>query len=322
MRKFPKPNIVVSKCLEFADCRYDGSRIPDKFVRDLKPFVRFNKVCPEVAIGLSVPREPIKILSSNKKNRLVQQTTGKDFTGRMQKFAAKFAGSLENIDGFILKGRSPSCGIKDVKIKSGRDGKITVGKGSGMFGGYMVGKFPDLAVEDEGRLSNFKIREHFLTRIFIFAAFREVFKSKKIAKLVKFQADNKLLLMAYNQKQLRILGRITANHEKHDIERVMSDYRENLYNAFKRLPRFTSNINVLMHALGYFSKKLSREEKQYFLELLENYRKGQLPLSALSGIIRVWIIKYKNEYLADQTFFEPYPVDLVLITDSGKGRDY
>jgi uncharacterized protein YbgA (DUF1722 family)/uncharacterized protein YbbK (DUF523 family) len=322
MRPFQIPNIVVSKCLGFAACRYNAAMIPDKFIHRLEPFVNFIQVCPEVEIGLPVPREPIKILAVKDKFRLVQISTGNDYTGKMHKFSNDFARALEDIDGFILKSRSPSCGIKDVKIKSGTDGKRTVGKGVGMFGGIMLERFPESAIEDEGRLNNFKIREHFLTKIFINARFRQVKKSGKMSELISFHAANKLLLMAYNQKQLRILGKITANQNKYKIDRILSDYQTNLHQAFKRLPRFTSNINVLMHAMGYFSEQLSREEKRYFLDLLDGYRNGQLPMSVLSGIIRIWIIKYKVDYLAGQTFFEPYPNDLVSITDSGKGRNF
>jgi len=320
VRSFAKPRVVVSKCLEFAACRYNGAKIPDKFIRQLEPFVSFKKVCPELAIGLGVPRDPIRILTYKNEYRLVQPATGKDLTSKMKIFTKKFSDALGEIDGFILKSRSPSCGIKDVKIKSGRDGKTLVGKGAGMFGGLIAERFPGLAVEDEGRLTNFRIREHFLTKIFLYADFREVKKARKIQKLIGFQANNKLLLMAYNQKQLRILGKIVANHEKHNIDRVLSDYQNNLYHALNKSPRYTSNINALMHALGYFSKQLLSEEKSYFLKSLDKYRNEQLPLSALTGIIRAWIIKYKNDYLAGQTFFEPYPNELISISDSGKGR--
>jgi uncharacterized protein YbgA (DUF1722 family) len=128
------------------------------------------------------------------------------------------------------------------------------------------------------------------------------------------------MLMAYSQKELRVLGRIVANHEKRKPDQVFADYETHLDQAMARAPRYTSNINVLMHGLGYFSRELSSPEKAHFLDLLELYRKAKIPLSAAVTVVRSWIARFQTEYLESQTFFEPYPTELVEITDSGKGR--
>jgi uncharacterized protein YbgA (DUF1722 family) len=101
---------------------------------------------------------------------------------------------------------------------------------------------------------------------------------------------------------------------------VFDRYAERFQHALGKPPRYTSNINVLMHALGYFSKELASKEKAFFLDSLERYRAGVLPLSALQYMVRSWIMRYETEYLMQQTFFLPYPEGLVDITDSGKGR--
>jgi uncharacterized protein YbgA (DUF1722 family) len=126
--------------------------------------------------------------------------------------------------------------------------------------------------------------------------------------------------MAYNQKELRQLGRIVANHEKRKMEDVYDSYQEHFFHALHRAPRYTSHINVLMHALGFFSRQLSSREKAHFLDLLEQYRKGKIPLSAVITVVRSWIMRFDTEYLENQVYFEPYPAELVEITDSGKGR--
>ncbi len=182
-------------------------------------------------------------------------------------------------------------------------------------------RFPDLAIEDEGRLSNFIIREHFLTRLFSLAAWRTMERSLSMKRLVAFQAANKLLLMSYNQKELRILGRIVANHEKKDAASVFEEYGRHFKLALRAMPRHVSNINVLMHGLGYFSEKLTSAEKRHFLGSLEKYRAGKAPLSVPVGLMQSWIARFDEPYLAGQTFFEPYPEELLEITDSGKGRD-
>ncbi|HVP57618.1 MAG TPA: DUF523 and DUF1722 domain-containing protein [bacterium] len=318
---FPKPSIVVSRCIEFDSCRYNGAMISSPVVASLKQLAEFTAVCPEVEIGLGVPRDPIRVVAGQGGLALVQPTTGLDLTARMERFTGAFLGSLAEVDGFILKSRSPSCGTKDVKIYSGEASKVPAAKGAGSFGGRVVGRFPDLAVEDEGRLMNFRIREHFLTRIFTLAAFREVAAARSMRLLVEFQATAKLLLMAYNQKEMRLLGRIVANPDKRPLEKVITDYDQHLRKALVLAPRYTSCVNVLMHALGYFSEGLSSQERAFFLDSLETYRQGKLPLSVPVGIIKSYIVRFDEAYLQGQRFFRPYPDQLVEITDSGKGRD-
>ena len=128
--------------------------------------------------------------------------------------------------------------------------------------------------------------------------------------------------MAYNQNELRILGRIVANQKKRPYIDVLADYEKHLFSVFSRIPRYTSNINVLMHGFGYFSKTLSFKEKAFFLDSIEMYRNGKVPLSVPLNIVKSWIIRFDNEYLMTQSFFLPYPEELMEITDSGKGRDY
>jgi uncharacterized protein YbgA (DUF1722 family)/uncharacterized protein YbbK (DUF523 family) len=321
MKKSIKPIVVISKCLGFDNCRYNGQTVQDAFVDKLQPHVEYQTICPEVEIGLGVPRDPVRIISAKEQLKLIQPATNLDVTDKMEKFTDKFLGSLKEVDGFILKYRSPSCGIKDVKVyPSG--GKVRhSGKTRGFFGGAVAKKFPLLAVEDEGRLKNFRIREHFLTCLFTHARFAQAKKSAAMKEIVRFHSENKFLLMAYNQKELRILGRIVANPDKKPIRDVFDEYEQHLMQALGQPPRFTSNINVMMHSLGYFSKNLSAKEKAFFLDQLEKYRAEKLPLTALTSVMRSWIIRFDQDYLAPQTFFEPYPEPLFEITDSGKGRD-
>jgi len=318
---FPKPVVVVSKCLGFDSCRYDGSRIDSPLVEKLKAHVTFRPVCPEVETGMGVPRKPIRIVSDHGVNTLVQPATKKDFTVAMQNFVETFLDSLTGVDGFLLKNRSPSCGIGDAKIHDGFEEGARTFKGSGFFGGAVLDKFAGLPVEDEGRLRNFTIREHFLTRIFAFARFREVKAGGSMKSLVNFHSVQKLLLMGYNQAQMRLAGKIVANHENAAWETVITRYEEHLKRALANPPRFTAMINVLLHAFGGFSEVLSKEEKAFFLESIEEYRDERIPLSVLLHIVRAWSIRYRNDYLLGQTFLQPYPAELVEITDSGKGRE-
>jgi uncharacterized protein YbgA (DUF1722 family)/uncharacterized protein YbbK (DUF523 family) len=320
VRAFTRPRVVSSKCVEFEACRYNGVMIPSVVVRMLQPHVDFTPVCPEVEIGLGIPRQPIRIVVTGGGRRLIQPETGRDVTDDMETFTATYLESVGGVDGFILKFRSPSCGIKDVKIYAGTAKGAGSSKGAGFFGGAVLERFPGLAVEDEGRLKNYRIREHFLTRLFALADFRATRAAGSMGWLVQFHTRNKLLLMAYSQKALRILGRLVANPDRRPVDQVLEAYEGGLRGALTTAPRNTSCINVLMHALGYFSKGLSTKEKAFFLETLEEYRQQRVPLSVPIGIIRSYVVRFEQPYLDDQTFFEPYPEDLVNVTDSGKGR--
>jgi uncharacterized protein YbgA (DUF1722 family)/uncharacterized protein YbbK (DUF523 family) len=321
MSDFEKPIVVVSKCIEFAQCRYNGLSISSDVVKALVPHVDFVPVCPEVEIGLGVPRDPIRVVSAKETHRLMQPSTRADVTSKMMRFADSFLESLAAVDGFILKSRSPSCGFKDVKVFSGMGKEAAMAKGSGFFGGAILKRFPGYPVEDEGRLLNFRIREHFLTSLYARARFRAIARRDEMKDLVQYHARNKFLLMAYHQKEMRILGRIVANPEKKKAHAVFEEYEAHLRAALANPPRYTSSINVFMHALGYFSDGLSRAEKAFFLDSLEKYRAGKIPLSATLSVVSSWLARFPNEYLEKQTFFAPYPEALVEITDSGKGRD-
>ena len=169
---------------------------------------------PEVEIGLGTPRAPVRVVSSGEGFKLIQPASGLDVSEKMREFSRGFLDGLKQVDGFILKNRSPSCGFTDVKVYAGPEKGAAIGRAAGFFGGAVLEKFGDRAVEDEGRLLNLNIREHFLTRVFVFARFRSLQQSVSMHDLVHFHATNKLLLMAYSQTKLRELGRIVANADR------------------------------------------------------------------------------------------------------------
>lgn len=323
MTKFVKPVVVVSKCLEFEQCRYNGDVIHDPVVKRLQSYVKFIPVCPEVAIGLGIPRETIRIVEEDGVRTLKQPSTGKDLTDEMQEFSTRFLTSIKEVDGFILKGKSPTCGMKDVKVYSGLEKSPVIGKTSGFFAQAIIEKYPSIAVEDEGRLQNFSIREHFFTKLFTYANFRDIKDNNPtIQSLLQFHSKNKYLFMGYNQSAQKELGRIVANHEHKEMDEVYSLYEQQLFRLFAKKPRDASNINVCQHIAGYFKKELSRKEKDFFESMLEKYREQKVPLSSVTSILKSWVIRFDNDYLLNQTYFEPYPEELIEISDSGKGRAY
>lgn len=313
MREFTRPKVVVSKCLEFDHCRYNGDMIRSPIVAKLKEYVDFLPVCAEMEIELGVPRKPLRIVLDKGEYQLVQPATGRDITEDMKTFCTDFLDSAEDVDGFILKSRSPSCGIKDVKVYPAVIKSGAVEKTSGFFGETVLKRFPFHPIEDEGRLRNARIKEHFLTKLFTLASFRKVKSEGSMKDLIKFHTESKYLLMAYSQAELHKLGAIAANKENKPFKELISEYGIHLYSTFLKPPKYTSSINVLMHALGHFSDHLSSQEKALFFDWIQKYREGKISLCPAINTIRSWIVRFEDQYLLNQTFFEPYPEGLLEV---------
>ncbi|MEN3006657.1 MAG: DUF523 and DUF1722 domain-containing protein [Candidatus Methanosuratincola petrocarbonis] len=319
-----RPRVVVSKCLGFDHCRWNAQIIANEFVEALQKHVEFMPVCPEVEIGLGVPRNPIRVVSDPSSGvlRLIQPATGKDLTKEMQDFCGSYLASVSGIDGFILKGSSPSCGLKNVKIYAGIASPYVKEKGRGFFGSAVLERFHRLAVEDEERLSNPLIREHFLTKLFTLSAFRHAQGRGRITDLVEFHSDNKFLLMAYSQGAMRKLGKVVADQKAMGIEKAFIAYREVLENALLRPPKRGSVVNVLNHMFGYFSQRLTEGERRFFSEAVENYRKGMAPLIVSINLVRSYAIRFGIDYLLRQSLLEPYPLELMEKPTYDEDRDY
>ncbi len=315
-----KPLVVVSKCLTFDHCRYNGHMISDPFIEKMKPFVDFVPVCPEMAIHLGVPRNPIRLIFENEQFQLVQPATGKTLTTEMKTFLERWLTRLDGVDGFLLKSRSPSCGIKDVKVYPSMESKSALKKAKGYFGMQIDQFYPYLIMEDEGRLSNAHIREHFLARLYLQAGFRKLKKNYSVAHLIDFHTRNKYLFMAYHQSGLKKMGVLVANAKRLNEKQVLEDYQTLIQTMFSKLPRTGSMINALLHCFGYVSDKLNTDERSYFLDLIQQYKEKHVPLSVLLSLMKSWIVRFKEPYLAQQTLFSPYPMQLLDLSDSGKNE--
>jgi uncharacterized protein YbgA (DUF1722 family)/uncharacterized protein YbbK (DUF523 family) len=322
---FSKPRVVISKCIEFEPVRYNGLKISSDFVKELINYIEPITVCPEVGIDLGVPRDTLKLVQIGKDVRLIQPKTRLDLTNEMINFADGFFSSIGEVDGFIMRSSSPSSGITRVKIYSKIEKSPMIRYGSGIFGSMVKERYGHLAVEEDLRLKEGNIREHFLRKLFILTDFRITKQERSMKRLVDFHTRNKIQLKAYNEKRMRELGRIVANQKRLDVEKLYSQYEETLYLALKRAARCSSYVNALMNALGYFSKEITNKEKQFFLHQLERFRGGAIPLVVPVDIMRSWIMRTGNEYLGKQTFFNPYPeelMDIESIVWACGNRDY
>jgi uncharacterized protein YbgA (DUF1722 family)/uncharacterized protein YbbK (DUF523 family) len=328
MEDYPRPRLVVSRCLELAACRYNGATIRAPLVRRLEPYVELVPICPEVEVGLGVPRDPVRLVSpgdppggggalARRELRMVQPKSGRDLTAAMNSFSDDFLSRVEPVEGFLLKSRSPSCGIKDTKVYTDAEEPMPLGKDAGLFARAVLDRFGDRAVEDEGRLTNFRLRHHFLTKLFTLARIRTLEDGGRMRDLVELHTRHKLLLMAYHQTCMRRMGRLVGSSDGLPFPELLAAYRRELGTALARPARTPSHINVLMHGFGYFKNRLSPAEKEHFLDLLEELRANRLPLFALLHALRGWIARFDEGYLRQQLYFEPYPRELIDLSDSG-----
>jgi len=322
VRQFGRPKVVVSKCLGFEHCRYDGSMIESPLVVKLRDFVDFIPVCPEVEIGLGVPRRPVHIVLLKEGMHLIQSETEKDITADLVSFAETFL-AIQDVAGFILKAKSPSCGVGDAKIYLPQSKKVAR-KGNGLFAQQIINKYGYLAIESERRLENRAIYEHFLSKIFATADFWVVKRTLSMRKLIDFHTRYKLFLMARHQSATKELGKVVANPHGKNIETLFAEYEVHFFRALRRALNRRLVINVFYHVLGYFKDKLAYSEKALFINLLEEFRRGVVAFPVLVNLVRLWIERFNEPYLAQQVFFSPYPRELFPeeIYDSIPEGDY
>jgi uncharacterized protein YbbK (DUF523 family) len=245
MEDYPRPRLVVSRCLELAACRYNGATIRAPLVRRLEPYVELVPICPEVEVGLGVPRDPVRLVSpgdppggggalARRELRMVQPKSGRDLTAAMNSFSDDFLSRVEPVEGFLLKSRSPSCGIKDTKVYTDAEEPMPLGKDAGLFARAVLDRFGDRAVEDEGRLTNFRLRHHFLTKLFTLARIRTLEDGGRMRDLVELHARHKLLLMAYHQTCMRRMGRLVGSSDGLPFPELLAAYRRELGTALAR----------------------------------------------------------------------------------------
>lgn len=299
-----KPKIIFSRCF-FEPVRYNGGIVIDDFIEKFKNHVECVFICPEVEIGLGIPR-PHLILIQNNEKRLIQPETGTDLTGKMLQYVKNTVDNLNGIDGAVLKSKSPSCGVSSTKLY--RDRRV-IGKTDGFLAEELKKKFPSMPVEDEGRLRNKEIREHFLTRVFSFSELKALAKSLTIKELIEFHTRYKYLLMTYSQKYLKQLGSIVADREISQDEKYLK-YKELFFYAFRNKPSNKKHVNTLMHIFGHISEHLNSKEKQHFLKLLEKYRNRKIELKVLIELLRNFAYRLDNQYILIQKYLNPFPEEL------------
>ncbi len=309
-----KIKLGISSCLLGEKVRYDGGHKLDLFLRDtLGKYIEWVPVCPEVEYGLPVPREAMHLVKALNGPRLVTSRTGTDHTDGMRRWAKLRLDGLEAEDlcGFVFKSKSPSSGMRGVKVYN--PSGIASHSGVGIFAGAFMERFPLMPVEDEGRLQNPVLRENFIERVFVFRNWKEMRRDNGSLKdLVEFHTDHKLLILSHSPKHYTTLGRLVAETRKMKKDRLFATYLEILMDGLRLPATSKKNTNVLQHIAGYFKKQSSADEKQELAEWIEKYHRGLVPLVAPLVLINHYVKKYDEKYLMRQVYLNPHPAELML----------
>ncbi|MFC4055700.1 YbgA family protein [Actinomadura syzygii] len=313
----PRPRLAVSSCLLGAPVRYNGGHSRDRFLTDLlAPHVDWVPVCPEMEIGLGTPRPTLRLHTGG---RIITKDGAADHTEAMTALAETRIPDLTDLDGYVLKSRSPSCGLTSLpRYASGLPGERTDGqpvdrRGRGVFADLVTRALPDLPTEEDGRLHDPVLRENFIERVFAHARLRTLFSADwRPSDLVAFHSRHKQQLLAHDPSIYRVLGRIVAEAGTRPRDVLETDYRRYFNEAFAIRPKRGRHVNALQHILGILSEHLNDSRRHDILNAIETYRQGRAPLSIPITLLRHHAEGEDLDYLAQQTYLDPYPADLVL----------
>ncbi len=311
-----QPVIGISGCLTGSAVRFDGGHKRMGFVMDaLSQWVTFKPVCPEMAIGLPVPRPALRLVQTSEGDIRMRfsHAPHDDVTQKMATFADSYISQQSHLSGFIVCAKSPSCGMERVRLyddKGNRGRK----EGVGLFTGTLLEKFPWLPVEEDGRLHDPVLRENFVERVFALHELNTLRANGLTRRaLLDFHSRYKLQLLAHHQPGYREIGPFVASlHEWEDLDAFFVEYREKLMTILKNPASRKNHTNVLMHIQGYFRKQLNTRQRGELRDVILHYREGLLPLLAPLTLLNHYLGEYPDSYLLTQNYFSPYPENLCL----------
>ncbi|GAK25447.1 YbgA family protein [Serratia liquefaciens] len=307
--------VGISACLLGETVRFDGGHKRLAFaVEQLAPFVRFEPICPEMAIGLPTPRPALRLIKKQHHVALRHSNDDSiDVTERMQQFSEQRIAALQHLCGYIVCANSPSCGMERVRLYDENGGGARK-SGVGLFTAELLRQMPWLPVEEDGRLNDTTLRENFVERVYALYELNMLWrKGLSRGGLIAFHSRYKLSLLAHSQPEYRELGRFVAGIDKWDsLEAFTLEYRSRLMKLLAHKATRRNHTNVLMHVQGYFRNHLSSAQRQELAQLIDRYRQGVQPLLAPITLLKHYMAEYPDRYLADQRYFEPYPEALRL----------
>jgi len=305
--------VGISSCLLGKKVRYDGGHKQDPFVTDLLGLhFTWVPVCPEVEAGMGIPREAVRLVGDVDRPRMIGSETGRDYTRAMESFSRARSRALAglHLSGYVLKARSPSCGMGRVKLyRTSGPGKQT----RGIFARQLLERMPHLPVEEEGRLHDPILRENFVERVFCYRRWQD-FSENGLTRggLAAFHAAHKYILLAHSPAHTAEIGRLVARAKELAPAWLAKRYAALFFGALARRATRRHHANVLLHMAGFLKKVLAAPEKAELREAIEDYRTGTTPLVVPVTLIRHYARRHGVGYLRSQFYLNPHPKELAL----------
>ncbi len=293
--------------------RFDGGHKHNGYLtKTLARYFEMIPFCPEVAIGLGVPRPPIRLMKKGGEVRVVGvDDPALDVTEDLVAYGHMVADRLHDVSGYIFKRGSPSCGMERVKIYS--DKGVPVDSGAGFFAHTIMQALPLLPVEEEGRLMDPVLRENFIERVFVYHRWQSLCQSELTpANLVDFHTKHKFSILAHDKRTYRELGQIVAAAGSADLRQLVERYAALLMTAMKKRATRKLHSNVLTHIMGFLKDKIAGGDKAELLDVIEKYRVGQIPLIVPITLLKHHLRRYPDPYIERQYYLNPRPEELML----------
>lgn len=305
--------VGVSACLLGAEVRFDGGHKRNDFIDDLLvDYFHFVPFCPEVAIGLGIPREPIRLVQQEGEVRAVgSRNANLDVTDALRAYGRNTALEQAGLCGFIFKRSSPSCGMERVKVYT-NDG-MPARQGTGLFADEIMRANDLLPVEEEGRLHDPVLRENFITRVYVLSRWRALEHGGMSKKsLLDFHASHKYLLLAHNPAGYREIGRMLSGMNRLPLQELASQYIHSLMHCLRQRASRKRHMNVLQHLMGYLRDHLDASDRQELANSIASYGEGFVPLIAPMQLLRHHFRRNPHPYIRQQVYLEPYPEKMML----------
>lgn len=305
-------HIGISACLIGEKVRFDASNKPSNFcINELGKHVTYQSFCPEVAVGLPIPRPTIRQIKKDNLIHVSRPDGSGDVTDALKEYGRRVAKMTKHLSGYVFCAKSPSCGMERVKVYT-PEGNALKSDGVGTFAKEIMEANPLLPCEENGRLNDSLIRENFVARIYVYKHWQNLTASGLTKhKLTTFHSQYKYTIMSHDLVAYKRLGRLLARADL-ALEDMANGYISGLMAALKIQATRKKHANTLAHIQGYFSKHLHANERQELCEQIHSYREGLVPLIAPLTLIKHHLLQYPKEYLAKQAYLSPYPDTLRL----------
>jgi uncharacterized protein YbbK (DUF523 family)/uncharacterized protein YbgA (DUF1722 family) len=304
--------IGVSKCLLGESVRHDGAHKRNTFVVDvLGPFVQWVPVCPEVEAGLGVPREPMHLEEGDDGIRMVTNSSGVDHTEKIKEFADRRVEELaqDKLSGFVLKSGSPSCGLQ-VQIQTSKgDGR----PGKGLFAETLLERLPALPVVEEADLSDPASRQGFVERAFAYRRLMDYCEEERsVGQFAMFHAQGRLQVEAHSPEGYEGLTKFISGAKDLSWNELCNQYAPRFMDAISEPLDAPRHYQVMKDVASDLKDDLDSAAYKEIAFALQDYRKGNLPLSVPLTLIRHYVRLTESPRHNGQSYLEPGPKELAL----------